>query len=313
MSYYVAHRLFAAHDRALAAQLAHHLARKLGEDHVFLPFCDTDEENLVADVKGRRLFELDRDRLRRIRALIAIVHGPSPDDGVCMEIGYAAARGVPVILLTTDFQDYSTAPDGPRTDFPDPLLDALATRTVRLPRLSATTEPSGTSRFADFARRNQAQARQAIDACVDATLQLPAPAADTPAPSPSSNTVYTEPSPYVPPHHPLSVLTRNPHVTTISQTRFEAPDPLTAARRDWTAALASARILVDASGPETPPGAALLIGAACAIGRPAAAYLSRSSYTHAAGREPNCRNLMIQYGVDAILRSTEEVTTWIGR
>ncbi|MFD0391818.1 nucleoside 2-deoxyribosyltransferase [Streptomyces nogalater] len=143
MSYYVAHRLFAAHDRALAAQLAHHLAQKLGEDHVFLPFCDTDEEDLVADVKGRRLFELDRERLRRIRALIAIVHGPSPDDGVCMEIGHAAARGVPVILLTTDFQEYSTTPDGPHTHFPDPLLDALATRIVRTPVSPQSPSPQG--------------------------------------------------------------------------------------------------------------------------------------------------------------------------
>ncbi len=59
------------------------------------PFATPGEEDLVADVEGRRLFELDRERLRRIRALIDIVHGLSPDDGVCMEIGYAAARGVP--------------------------------------------------------------------------------------------------------------------------------------------------------------------------------------------------------------------------
>ncbi|MEU7244893.1 nucleoside 2-deoxyribosyltransferase [Streptomyces sparsogenes] len=312
MSYYVAHRLFAAHDRALAAQLAHHLARKLGEDHVFLPFCDTDEEDLVADVKGRRLFELDRERLRRIRALIAIVHGPSPDDGVCMETGYAAARGVPVILLTTDFQDYSATPDGPRTHFPDPLLDALATRIVRTPRLAAITESPGTSRFADFALRNRAQVRQAVEVCVDAALQLPAPAADTTAPVRASSTMYAEPSPYTLPHRPLPDLARCPSVTVIGPTRFAAAEPVTAARQDWAAALGSGRIIVDASGPETPPGAALLIGAACATGLPAAAYLPHSSYTHAAGREPNCRNLMIQYGVDAILRREEEVTVWIG-
>ncbi|MEU2772469.1 nucleoside 2-deoxyribosyltransferase [Streptomyces sp. NPDC007162] len=311
MTYYVAHRLFAAHDRALAAELAHHLARKLGEDHVFLPFCDTDEEDLVADVKGRRLFELDRERLGRIRALIAIVHGPSPDDGVCMEIGYAAARGVPVILLTTDFQDYSATLTGPRTHFPDPLLDALATRIVRVPRLGTTTQPSGTSRFADFALRNQAQVHQAVEACVDAALQLPAPAADTAVPGRTGSTVYAEPSPYTLPHHPLPGLVRCRHATAIGPTRFVAAEPVTAARHDWAAALGSTCIVVDASGPEAPPGAALLIGAACATGTPVAAYLPHSTYTHAAGREPNCRNLMIQYGVDAILRSPEEVTAWI--
>lgn len=173
--YYVAHRLFAAHDRALAAHLAHELALRVGEGHVFLPFCDTDEEDLVAEVKGRRLFELDRDRLRTLRALIAIVHGPSLDDGVCMEIGYAAALRIPILLMTTDFQDYSTTPAGPRTCFPEPLLDTLATRTVRVPRLGVPPGDPGQTRYTAFADRNRAQVQRAITTCVDAVLQLPAP------------------------------------------------------------------------------------------------------------------------------------------
>lgn len=40
--YYVAHRLFAAHDRALGARAAERLARKAGMNAVFLPFCDND-------------------------------------------------------------------------------------------------------------------------------------------------------------------------------------------------------------------------------------------------------------------------------
>ena len=56
------------------------------------------------ECKGRRLFDMDCERLRRIDGMIAILHGPSLDDGVCMEIGFAVARGVPVVILTTDFQ-----------------------------------------------------------------------------------------------------------------------------------------------------------------------------------------------------------------
>ncbi|WP_329155682.1 nucleoside 2-deoxyribosyltransferase (plasmid) [Streptomyces sp. NBC_01456] len=315
--HYLAHRLFAAHDRALAAQLAHHLSLKTGEDHVFLPFCDTDEETLVADVKGRRLFELDQERLRRIRALTAIVHGPSPDDGVCMEIGYAAALGVPVLLVTTDFQDYSSTPDGPHTVFPDPLLDALATRIIRIPQLAPSAEPPAITRYAGFAARNHSQAQRAIEACVDAALQLPAPTTPiTLAPvcpgTRSTTTVYAEPSLYAPPPAGFPGLAARQDITITGPTRFTSTDPLTAAHHDWTAALGSTRIVVDACGPETPPGAALLIGAARATGLPVAAYLPRSTYTHASGREPNYRNLMIQYGVDATLRSAAEVTAWTG-
>ncbi|MCX4595697.1 nucleoside 2-deoxyribosyltransferase [Streptomyces sp. NBC_01549] len=307
--HYVAHRLFAAHDRALAADLADRLAVKLGEDQVFLPFCDTDEEDLIADIKGKRLFELDRDRLRRIRALIAIVHGPSPDDGVCMEIGYAAALGAPVIVMTTDFQDHSATLHGPRSVFPDPLLDALATRIVRVPRLGTPGEPTGGSRFADFAARNHTQIQEATEACVDAVVQLPSPAAATSRPSRDAHTVFVEPSPYTPARAGLPATTGT---TVLHPTRFDAGDPFTAARHDWATALRSTRIVVDTSGPETPPGAALLIGAACATGQPVAAYLPHSTYTHAAGREPNFRNLMIQYGVDAVLRTPDEVTAWLG-
>jgi nucleoside 2-deoxyribosyltransferase len=42
---------------------------------------------------------MDCDRLRRINGMIAVLHGPSLDDGACMEIGFAAARGVPVVII----------------------------------------------------------------------------------------------------------------------------------------------------------------------------------------------------------------------
>jgi hypothetical protein len=159
MTIYVAHRLFAAHDRALATALAERLAAKVGAERVFLPFCDTDEEDLVAEVKGRRLFELDQERLSRLDAMIAVLHGPSLDDGVCMEIGYAAASGVPVLLLTTDFQTYSLTYDSAPLDFPDPLIQAVANRVIRVPRLGppSSSLQQGATRYAEFLSRNLAQ------------------------------------------------------------------------------------------------------------------------------------------------------------
>jgi hypothetical protein len=124
--------------------------------------------------------------------------------------------------------------------------------------------------------------------------------------------VFTEPSLYAPPHAGLPGLTPAADRIIRVPTRFEAADPITAARHDWAVALRSTRSNVDASGPETPPEAALLIGAACATGLPVAAYLPRSNYTHAQEREPNHRNLMVQYRVDTTLRTPSGVTTWIG-
>jgi hypothetical protein len=165
--YYVAHRLFAAHDRALGAYIAHRLAERVGAEAVFLPFCDTDEENLVSDLKGQRLYELDRARLRRIDGMIALLHGPSLDDGVCMEIGYATALAVPVIILTTDFQTYGPTADGPTVAFCDPLLEAVAPTIVREHRLAPPKPTDGPDRFAVFLNQNLQTLAAAADRAIE--------------------------------------------------------------------------------------------------------------------------------------------------
>ncbi|MEU7022777.1 nucleoside 2-deoxyribosyltransferase [Streptomyces sp. NPDC046203] len=311
--FYVAHRLFAAHDRALAATLADRLAAKVGTEHVFLPFCDTDEEDLVAEVKGQRLFELDRERLGRLRAMVALLHGPSLDDGVCMEIGYAVASGIPVLLLSTDFQSYSLTEDGPLLDFPDPLIQAAATRVIRVPRLgppSSSHEQDATG-YAEFLSRNRAQTDTALDAAVAALLDLPTPAPRVKAHS-KTGQVYVERSPYEAQESDrLARACLDAGHEVVLPRRFDSIDPVTGALEDLAAVRGASRLLADVSGPETPPGAALLIGAALASGVRIAAFHPRPTYTHAPGREPNRRNLMIQYAAHAHLADTEAVQSWM--
>jgi nucleoside 2-deoxyribosyltransferase len=315
MTVYVAHRLFAAHDRALAADLADRLAAKVGPDRVFLPFCDTDEEDLVAEVKGRRLFELDRERLGRLDAMVAILHGPSLDDGVCMEIGYAAASDVPVTVLTTDFQTYSLTETGPRLEFPDPLLQAVATRIVRVTKLGPPTLPStpAQSRFPGFRTRNTAQMNTALDATVDALLDLPdrVPCL-VGSPAAIGAPVYVESSPYTAwgRDHLANACVDAGHTVVMPQ-RFTVPDPVAGALADMAAVRSAARLLADVSGPETPPGTALLIGAALASGLRIAAFQPRPTFTHAHGREPNWRNLMVQYAADTHLDNGDAVLSWL--
>lgn len=67
-------------------------------------------------------------------------------------------------------------------------------------------------------------------------------------------------------------------------------------------------LLADVGGPETPPGAALMIGASVADGRRVFAANGSSSWTFAPGREPNWRNLMIQYSVDAQVSDTGQLS-----
>ena len=277
---------------------------------MFLPFCDTHEEELTDDCKGRRLFELDHERLRRIDGMLAVLHGPSLDDGVCMEIGYAAALGVPIIALTTDFQTYGLNPDGPILVFPDPLLDILLTDTVRVHTLGAVPPGTVENRLESFLQRNLQPLQSAADQAVATLLRcartkrprIPAAAA--------TRTAYVEPSPYIARDlwcDVVGMLTAHRwHVLT--GTRFNEPaNPHAAACADWVASRAADLTLIDPSGPETPPGAALITGACAATGRLVIAAEPGGWWTFADGREPNWRNLMIQYAVSGRFRTVDEL------
>jgi hypothetical protein len=194
--FYIAHRLFAPHDRALGAYLARRLAHAAGPDSVFLPFCDTDEQDLVSDCKGRLLFDLDCARLRRIAGMIALLHGPSLDDGVCMEIGFAVASGVPVVIVSTDFQTYSREPAGPGTAFPDPLLEYLAARVVRVHRLGPQARHATHDRLSAFLRRNLATVSTAADDAASALLEATREPARSPGVPRLPGLALIEPSPY---------------------------------------------------------------------------------------------------------------------
>jgi len=296
--FYVAHRLFAAHDRMLAAMVAHRITRHGGAS-VFLPFFDTNEEDLVHDAKGRRLFELDLAQLNELSGMLAILHGPSLDDGVCMEIGYAAARGIPVVALTTDFITYGWESCGPSFRFPDPLVEEVVTDVIRLPNLAQPARNS-TDAHLSYHRRNADQLARSIDVAVTRLLELATePSAAPVAVGTADHVAFCEPSPYWhDPHWPRLVQALElDGYQTLKATRFCAADPATAARTDWVCAAHAGLLIADVSGPETPPGAALLIGACTARGCRVLARHHALTWTFANGREPNWRNLMIQYAV----------------
>lgn len=305
--YYVAHRLFALHDRALAALVASELARRVGEDAVFLPFCDTDEEALVSACKGRALFELDRQRLSGLTGMIAIIHGPSIDDGVCMEIGYACRMDVPVVLLTTDFQTYGLSEGGPELAFPDPLLETVTECVVRVSRLGAA-RTSLENRFAVFLRQNLDPLQQAVESAIDRLLSCSMPRAEP------TRRAFLEPSPYGSPAGSWETLAQRLEVRgweVHQAVRWQSDadtshaNVLARAYTDWATLKQAGLLVVDVNGPEAPPGAALLIGAAAATGKRILAAYEDRSFTFAQGREPNFRNLMIQYSITARSRTLD--------
>ena len=129
--------------------------------------------------------------------------------------------------------------------------------------------------------------------------------AQPPAPQRSragGQSAYIEPSPYIAGGMwpGIAQALRSRGWTVHRAQRFLTRTGITeAAQADWAAVTTASLAVVDARGPETPPGAALITGARAAAGRPVLAAHPGTWPTLADGREPNWRNLMIQYAVSA--------------
>ncbi|MGW1974116.1 hypothetical protein [Streptomyces sp. NPDC001889] len=120
-----------------------------------------------------------------------------------------------------------------------------------------------------------------------------------------------EQSPYTPVVGALTALVQKAGWATEESSRFITHDPLEAARTDLDRSRAAGLLVADVSGLETPPGTALLIGAAAARGARIVAYYPRTVLPHASGREPNWRNLMIQYAAEARFANPESLVAWL--
>jgi nucleoside 2-deoxyribosyltransferase len=74
----------------------------------FLPFRDTREDEIVSKDRTRIIYDADMERLNRLFAVVGSLDDPSKDEGICMEIGYAAGKKVPILAVVTDFIWYAS-------------------------------------------------------------------------------------------------------------------------------------------------------------------------------------------------------------
>ena len=99
MRVYVAGPLFTDAEREFNARLA---ARLEGAGYrVFLPQRDTPQDQAGSGYAAR-IFQADLVGLNRADVVLAVCDGIPVDDGTAWEIGYAFARGLPVVGLRTD-------------------------------------------------------------------------------------------------------------------------------------------------------------------------------------------------------------------
>jgi len=97
MKIYFAAPLFTMAERQWNWLLAAEL-RKLGHE-VFLP-----QDNEPRDLTAENIFKSDVAGIEWAEVVVAVMDGPDPDSGTCWEVGYAYAKGKPIITVRTDFR-----------------------------------------------------------------------------------------------------------------------------------------------------------------------------------------------------------------
>lgn len=277
----------------------------------FVPFRDTGQEDLAANDKTRRLFELDLVRLRRTDLLVSYIDGLAKDEGVCFEIGYAYAFGAAILLISTDFYDVEL-PNGQELPF-DPLLCLAATRLIRRPRLA---QADGS--FRDILIASRAEAMAEVRRTVKELLIESYPQevlANLAVPEFQGNQVFLD---FGGPIYEWQELMQDKlealvqpggKLTFVRSSRYNSavPSAQIAAAHDL-ATLVRAGVLVSCTdGDEAPAGTAFLQGVMCALGRPIWMYNSKRTALVAAGGYRMSRNLMLDYSATRVFRTLDSL------
>ena len=99
MRIYFAGPLFTTGERDFNTALADRV-RGAGHD-VWLP-----QDQEINAYNPANIFRNDVDHVDWAEAVVGIMDGSDPDSGTAWEIGYAYAKGMPIILLRTDFREW---------------------------------------------------------------------------------------------------------------------------------------------------------------------------------------------------------------
>ena len=104
MKLYLGAPLFSQPERQWNRTLAAALAEELPGWEVVLPQDLRVGESYNDRTRFGELFERTVEDLGNSDLLVAVVDGADADSGVAFELGYAYARGIPVVAVRTDFR-----------------------------------------------------------------------------------------------------------------------------------------------------------------------------------------------------------------
>ena len=101
---YLAGPLFTIHERRMNRQLAAAIEQQMPEIRVLLPQDFKHDDRFNDQRAFGYIFKGCVDAIDASNVMVAWLDGPDSDSGTCFEVGYAYAKGIPVIGVRTDFR-----------------------------------------------------------------------------------------------------------------------------------------------------------------------------------------------------------------
>lgn len=120
---YICTKLFNYNDKLQAEYLEKAIKKRIKCD-IFMPFRDTNENNLKGPNRTKIVYDSDIERLNsgKIVLLAVLYDGICKDEGISFEIGYAYGKGIPAFIINTDFIWYAV---GKKEFLFDPVISEM--------------------------------------------------------------------------------------------------------------------------------------------------------------------------------------------
>lgn len=283
----------------------------------FVPFRDTRQDQIVAPNKTKVIYEEDLKRLNKCVMLAGFLDGLTKDEGVCLEIGYAYGKGVPVVAVFTDFiqREYKGYPES--THITDPALMAMLSAIVRNYQVVKGREPfrerlnlSFNNALADLGNAvKEALAGQENKKEVAGTsvhdVYIDVGGGQFEWERMLQELLYSELSQQ---GYDVVVSKRNSDLQPLNDESVSTQERIIGlGKRDIRAASSSKVVVVCADMEEMSSGTAAIQGLARSLGKHVILLDTRTTDLVGDGGHRMSRNLMIDYAADVVARSYKDV------
>lgn len=332
---YVYTRLFDFSEKLKAEEVERIVLEAVGESFVqqgiqlpdkiltFVPFRDTRQDQITLPDKTRVIYEEDLKRLNRCVMLVGFLDGLSKDEGVCLEIGYAYGKGIPIVALFTDFiqREFKGFPES--AHIADPVLLAMITKVVRNYRIVEAEKP-----FAERLRLSQNTALEDLKEAVYETLIESS--TEKRLDAGEKYDVYIDigggqfewerriqqelSTELIGMGYSVEISRRNFDLNTLNDDSVSARQRIIDfGKRDIEAALSARVIITCADMEEMSSGTAAIQGLALAFGKNVILLDTRTNDLVGDGGHRMSRNLMIDYSADIVARSQKDISGLVSK